>query len=178
MNGVKGPIAAAMKTMLKRSPEAVSPVVAEILLVAITVVLAAVIYLMASGLLNSNPNVPPVVAFTGIHGYPAGSYNTSFSVADASRSLAMVNYKFNLEVGGVIGSAMNFAPSGTAANITVNGTAYRVTWLDLDGGGSLSQGDEITLGGKGISLPGATSFDFTLFTSEGQQVAHEPWTTP
>ncbi len=157
---------------------AVSPVVAEILLVAITVVLAAVIYLMASGLLNSNPNVTPVVAFTGIHGYPAGSYNTSFSVADASQSLAIVKYHFNLQVGSTIGQAMDFAPSGTPANITVNGTVYRVTWLDFDGAGTLSQGDQITVSGKGVSLPSLTSFDFTLFTAEGQLVTHEPWTTP
>ncbi len=178
MNGVRGAIAATMKTILRRSPQAVSPVVAEILLVAITVVLAAVIYLMASGLLNSNPNLTPVVAFTGIHGYPSGSYNTSFSVADASQNLPIVNYKFNLQVGTVIGTAMGFAASGTAANITVSGAVFRVVWLDADGGGTLTQGDQITVSGKGLSLPGATSFDFMLFTSEGQLVTHEPWTTP
>ena len=167
-----------MKPVLRRAPEAVSPVVAEILLVAITVVLAAVIYLMASGLLNSNPSVPPVVAFTGIHDYAAGSSNTSFSVADASESLPIVNYRFNLRVGADVGTATNFAPSGIAANITVRGTAYRVIWYDTDGAGSLTQGDQILVTGRGVSLPGATAFDFLLFTAEGQQVTHEPWTTP
>jgi flagellin-like protein len=167
-----------MKAILKRSPEAVSPVVAEILLVAITVVLAAVIYLMASGMLNSNPRLTPVVAFTGIHGYTGGSYNTSFSVADASQSLGIVQYKFNLRVGSNIGTAMPFAPTGMAANLTVNGTVYQVIWRDTDGGGSLTQGDTIWVTGRGVSLPRATTFDFLLFTAEGQQVTHEPWTTP
>jgi len=167
-----------MKAILRRSPDAVSPVVAEILLVAITVVLAAVIYLMASGLLGGHATVPPIVAFTGIHSYPAGSYNTSFSVADASQSLAIFNYKFNLRVGSLVGTATVFAPSGVAANITVNGTAYRVVWVDTDGGGSLTQGDQVTVTGNRVSLPAATSFDFLLFTSDGQQVTHEPWTTP
>ena len=178
MNGVRGAIAVFMKAILKRSPEAVSPVVAEILLVAITVVLAATIYIMASGMLNSNADIPPVVAFTGIHSYPMGSYNTSFSVADASANRGIVNYRFNLRVGTVPGQPMAFAPSGTAANITVNGTTYRVTWLDLDGGGSLSQGDEFTVSGRGVSLQATTTFDFMLFTSKGQLVAHELWTTP
>ena len=169
---------AGMKAILRTSPDAVSPVVAEILLIAITVVLAAVIYIMASGLLGSNPNVPPIVAFTGIHGYTAGTWNTSFGVADASQSLAIVNYKFNLQVGLRYGSATNFAPSGAPANVTVNGTVYRVIWLDTDGGGTLTQGDQFQVTGNRKSLPSATNFDFLLFWSDGNQLTHQAWTTP
>src|SRR5512136_1591865 len=156
-----------MKAILRPCPEAVSPVVAELLLVAITVVLAAVIYVMASGMLGGNPVSRPIVALSGIHGYAGGSYNTSFSVADASQSKAILNYKFNLQVGTYYGNATNFAPTGIAADIVVHGTLYHVVWLDSDGGGSLSQGDQFTVTGDHKSLPAAVSFDFLLFWSDG-----------
>ncbi len=171
--GASGP----MESLLRRR-DAVSPVVAELLLVAITVVLAAVLYLMASGLLGSEPNILPTVAFTSVEGYPAGSYNSTFAIADASRAEAIAKYKFTLQVGAVLGPVTLFATSSTAADVTVNGTAYRVIWLDSDGGGSLTQGDEIKVTGRGVSLPAATSLDFHLIWSDGSQITHEAWTTP
>lgn len=49
------------------SEEGVSPVVATILLVAITVVLAALLYVMASGMGGLGGTPPPVIAFTPSH---------------------------------------------------------------------------------------------------------------
>ncbi len=169
---------ASMKDILRPHSEGVSPVVAELLLVAITVVLAAVLYVMASGLLGSHTALPPTVAFAGIRSYSAGTYNTTFSIADASQSASIASYRFNLEVGSSYGNATDFAASGVAVNLTVGRNVYRITWLDVDGGGTLSQGDTITVAGNGVSLPGSTSFDFLLFWMDGSQLTHEPWTTP
>lgn len=167
-----------MKAILRPSRDAVSPVVAEILMIAITVVLAAVLFLMASGLLNGNANIAPVVAFTGPNAYSGGSYNTTFSVADASRGVSIGTYKFNLRVGLLFGPATNFGTSGVPASITVNGTVYRVTWEDLDGGGGLTRGDQILVTGNGRSLPATTGFDFLLIWTDGSQITDFPWTTP
>jgi flagellin-like protein len=167
-----------MKVIHRSGSEAVSPVVAEILLVAITVVLVAVLYLMASGLLANHVSVPPVVAFSNLRPFPVGSYNATFSVADASQTVAITSYRFVLKVGPDLCKATHFAASPQAATVTVSGTVYRVTWTDLDGGGALTSGDTITVSGNAISLPRGTSFDLLLLWTDGSQLTHEPWATP
>src|SRR2546422_7419229 len=47
-----------MKTLLHKDEQAVSPVIATILMVAITVVLAAVLYVMVSGLISGPGGTP------------------------------------------------------------------------------------------------------------------------
>lgn len=163
---------------IRRTPEAVSPVVAEILLVAITVVLAAVIYLMASGLLGGTTSVPPVIALSGPGTYSGSSHNATLTVAGTSQAVAISSYRFNVVVGGLYGNATSFAASGVAATTSVAGTTYRITWNDLDGGGGLTQGDEIIVAGNGLSLPASTTFDFLLFWSDGRQITHLAWTSP
>ncbi|HYM39541.1 MAG TPA: type IV pilin [Thermoplasmata archaeon] len=167
-----------MKTVRRPPSDAVSPIVAEILLVAVTVVLAAVLYLMASGLLTSRATIPPVVAFSSVQPFPSGTYNATFSVADASRAVTIPNFHFVLKVGATFGPASDFAASGVPVPVSVNGTVYRVTWLDVNGGGTLAAGDTITVSGNGVSLPRSTSFDFFLLWTDGSQLTHEAWTTP
>jgi len=167
-----------MKTTLRPDAVAVSPVVAEILLVAIAVVLAAVLYVMASGLLSSGTSIPPVVAFSAVHPFAAGSYNATFSVADASRTITMPNYHFVLKVGTTLGPRTDFAASTVPAMVTVNGTVYRVTFTGLNGGGTLTRGDLITVSGNGVSLPKGTFFDFLLLWSDGSLLTDESWVTP
>ncbi len=167
-----------MKPISRPDAQGVSPVVAEILLVAIAVVLAAVLYIMASGLLSTGSSVPPVVAFTAVHPFAAGSYNATFAVAGASRTFSVVNYRFVLKVGTTLGVRTDFAASAVPAVVTVNGTVYRVTWTDLDGGGALTQGDLITVSGNGVSLPRTTLFDFSLLWSDASLLTDISWATP
>jgi len=49
-----------MKTIMKNDETAVSPVIVTILVVAITVVLAAVLYVMVSGLITRNDKIAPI----------------------------------------------------------------------------------------------------------------------
>ena len=53
-----------MKTIIRKDEGAVSPVIATILMVAITVVLAAVLYVMVSGLLTPTGTGPKVMGVT------------------------------------------------------------------------------------------------------------------
>jgi flagellin-like protein len=167
-----------MRPILRVGTDGVSPVVAEILLVAITVVLAAVIYLMASGLLGEHSTPAPVVALVGPHPYVGGSYNATFTVADVSQSLALVNYRFNLEANLTFANATSFGASGVPVTVRINGVAYRVTWTDVDGGGTLSQGDEITVAGNGVSLPIRTNFNLVLVFRDGSALTQQTWTSP
>jgi flagellin-like protein len=50
-----------MKAIIRKDEEAVSPVIATILMVAITVVLAAVLYVMVSGLITSPGSTPKAI---------------------------------------------------------------------------------------------------------------------
>ncbi len=76
-----------MKGIIRKDEEAVSPVIATILMVAITVVLAAVLYVMVSGLITSPGSTPKqvgaaitssggnwIVTFTSV---PAGMANST-----------------------------------------------------------------------------------------------------
>ncbi len=53
-----------MKAIIRRDEEAVSPVIATILMVAITVVLAAVLYVMVSGLITSPGSTPKTIGIS------------------------------------------------------------------------------------------------------------------
>ncbi len=167
-----------MPTLLRPRTDGVSPVVAEILMVAITVVLAAVLYIMASGLLGAHTTPAPVVALAGPNAYTAGSYNATLVVADASQSLTVVSYKFNLKVNGSFGNATAFGASGVGVTIAVHGVPYIVTWTDADGGGTLTQGDNILVAGNHASLPTRTSFDFILVFQDGNQITQLAWSSP
>jgi flagellin-like protein len=49
-----------MKSVIHKDEAAVSPVIATILMVAITVVLAAVLYVMVSGLITRSDKIAPI----------------------------------------------------------------------------------------------------------------------
>jgi flagellin-like protein len=63
------------KSFIRKDEEAVSPVIATILMVAITVVLAAVLYIMVIGLAPSGTNVP-----TGVWGQKTPVSSTAYNV--------------------------------------------------------------------------------------------------
>ena len=125
-----------MRPIVRIRTDGVSPVVAEILLVAITVVLAAVVYLMASGILTGHTESVPVVAFAPGVTFTGGSHNVTLMIGGTSQNLYPFNYEFNLKVDAAYGVPTQFAASRTAANVTIGGTLYRVTWTDADGAGA------------------------------------------
>jgi len=166
-----------MRSIRRANTEGVSPVVAEILLVAITVVLAAVVYLMASGILVGHTESVPVVAFAPGVIFQTGSHNVTLTIGGVSQNVYPINYKFNLKVDTAYGGPTNFAASHTAVNVTVGTTTYRVAWVDVDGAGALTQGDQIYVTGSGVSLPVNIPFQFTLLWHDGATLTTATWTT-
>ncbi len=166
-----------MTRILRARAEGVSPVVAEILLVAITVVLAAVVYLMASGILAGHTEPMPIVGFAAGATFLPGSHNVSLEIAGASQAQPATAYAFNLRVGLAYGAPTSFAASLAAADIAVNGTTYRVTWIDVDGGGMLTGGDRIEVTGSGVSLATGTAFEFLLLWHDGTVLTAASWHT-
>jgi archaeal type IV pilus assembly protein PilA len=165
-----------MKSVIRKDEAAVSPVIATILMVAITVVLAAVLYVMVSGLITSPGANKPLVTFNAVS---QASGNATISIAGASQSASPSNYKVNLQVGTTTGSAMAMpATGGTSVNVVVGATTYRVYWTDIGGEKTVNAGDNFRITGNNIALPAATSFTFVLLWSDGSSIQQTTWSTP
>ncbi len=168
-----------MRDIIRADRKAVSPVIAEILLVAITVVLAAVVYIMATGLLSGPAaSQKPLITFSPLQAFTSGNYNASFTVAGASQAFSPSYFRFNLLVNGVSGNATALGASGIAASVTIGGTTYLVTWIDTGGERTINGGDTFRATGQSISLPGTTHFTFYLLWTDGSAVQQEAWITP
>src|SRR5437763_12776620 len=83
-----------MKSVIRKDEAAVSPVIATILMVAITVVLAAVLYVMVSGVISPVGGNKPLVTFSAVE---QRGGNATIGVAGASQRVSPSNYKVNLE---------------------------------------------------------------------------------
>lgn len=170
-----------MQAILRVDRKAVSPVVAEILLVAIVVVLAAVVYLMASGLLSGPSTSKPFVAFQPYtyngSGIP-GRVNCTITVAAVSKDYSYGNYKANLAVNGTTGTAVAVGGNGVTVTVVVGLVPYRITWRDIGGDGYVNGGDTFLVTGGGVPLPKATQFTFYVLWSDGSSVGAIGFPTP
>ncbi len=163
--------------LVRKDGSAVSPVIATILMVAITVVLAAVLYVMVSNYITPLGETRPLVRFDPTVALTSG--NATIEVVAASEpQFAPANYKVNLQVGAATGAAIAMpSVSGAFVSIVVDGTTYRVQWTDLGGDATVSGGDRFLVTGNGIPLPAATSFTFFLLWSDGDLIAKGSWQT-
>ena len=145
-----------MKLIYKKKQEdAVSPVIATILMVAITVVLAAVLYVMVMGMTPDDTDVTP-----------AGSWGTK----DITSTTAKINYgtlgadvkpkdmKLVLETAGstttfTIGVDLT-ATSANPYNMTASAGTITIAYTDLSiGGNDIGSGDYITISGLTPATP-------------------------
>ena len=166
-----------MKSVIRKDEAAVSPVIATILMVAITVVLAAVLYVMVSGLISPVGGNKPLVTFSAVD-QSAG--NATIGVAGASQSVSPSNYKVNLQVGTSTGSAVAMPTTGGQfVSMTIGTTTYRIYWTDIGGEKTVNPGDNFRVTGNNLPLsPAATSYTFYLLWSDGSSIQQSSWSTP
>ena len=165
-----------MKSVIRKDEAAVSPVIATILMVAITVVLAAVLYVMVSGLITPVGGNKPLVTFASV---TQSSGNATIAVAGASQSVSPSNYKVNLQVGSNTGTAVPMpATGGLFATMTINAVVYRIYWTDIGGEKTVNSGDNFRVTGANIPLPAASQFTFYLLWSDGSSIQSSTWSTP
>ncbi|MBX8643093.1 MAG: type IV pilin, partial [Thermoplasmata archaeon] len=124
------------KKMAKRLKDSgVSPVIATILMVAITVVLAAVLYVMVSGFTHA----PPASQTAGLSESQNGnSYTVSVSSVSAN-NIKLTNLKIVItgaSVNGFDGSLTWANSSGSTNNISVSGTGYVTIVVSILSGNS------------------------------------------
>src|SRR6266571_8272673 len=131
-----------MKTLLHKDEQAVSPVIATILMVAITVVLAAVLYVMVSGLI-SGPGSTPTAWGVNI-ARPGTQTNWTLTFTSIPQSVATTSAFVTI-------SDTNGAPVTGATNVAFStiasgGTAgYRAMYFTPTTAGSVSTGDVLRL---------------------------------
>ncbi len=161
-----------MKAIIRKDVQAVSPVIATILMVAITVVLAAVLYVMVSGLIAGPGTSKPTVAF-GTPSLQAGVLykNETIPIASASQSVGPGNYKVNLQYGATTGAAVAMpTTSGSYATVTIGSNTFRIFWIDVGSEGTVNSPDFFLVtswsGSAYQNLP-TGSYTFYLLWSDG-----------
>ncbi len=141
-----------MKKMwkMRKDKSAVSPVIATILMVAITVVLAAVLYVMVMGF-GGNTNSTPTGSFTSVTSPTATTRQVNIGVISPATSYS--NCKISIldnQAGSTVSVSTNaMSASGTAVTIgAFGGSSYTyatTVGTNLAGNGNVNQGDYITL---------------------------------
>ena len=149
----------------------VSPIIATILLVAITVVLAAVLYILISGLTKGPGNTPigTALAMSGItdNGPVGTNYYYNLTVQSASGGLQMQSMGFQVQTstGGIVVPA---AGKVTVLSITNCGLAVYTfatnSWANPASGACAG----VTLG-AGASVANGQSFSMSTTTNVGGQ---------
>ena len=146
------------KRMAKRKKDSgVSPVIATILMVAITVVLAAVLYVMVSGFTHS----PGTANSAGLTENQLTTYNWTVSISSVSASnIPLSNLK--IVISGVAGATTTYSFANSTWNSGTPQGNITVTFSHAGNSATyLSAGDSFTItgwqiGAKTASLSGAT----------------------
>jgi len=151
--------------MIRRS-KGVSPVIAVILMVAITVVLAAVAWIMVSGML-SKLDVPPTYVTLYRDPTQTNSSQRNVIVAGMDRTYNLFNFESSLSVNHTADYASSMDPIR-------NETVGNVTFVDQNADGKLNQGDYFI-----VSIQPKTDYEIQIFWKKnGSQLGIEDWYEP
>jgi hypothetical protein len=151
-------------------------VIVVVIVILVPTVLAAVLYVMVSGLITPHPGLQkPLVSFTGVTKVNALTW--TFSVASAQPSVGPSNYQLNFGIGTKIGAAVPMGTSNVNSTVTVTGAipaSVSIKWTDLGGTGRVKGGDIFT-----IQFPSAPSsgtlLTFYLVYSDGSLIQSSTW---
>ncbi|MCX6651667.1 MAG: type IV pilin N-terminal domain-containing protein [Methanomassiliicoccales archaeon] len=111
-----------MKAVWRKNNNAVSPVIATILMVAITVVLAAVLYVLVMGIIGPDQDQNP----------PQASLN-----ADENRLILSISKSYDID-DGILQVTIDDGTKMDLVNGTIAGT---ITFVDNGGDGKIGPGD-------------------------------------
>jgi flagellin-like protein len=123
----------------RKNKSAVSPVIGTILMVAITVVLAAVLYVMVAGLgPGSTPNNPTMIMQSG--GWNNGNDTVSITSVTNAANLAPTDLTFTIET-----TSGPYYSGAAGANDTRGGPTVNVVYNDLTGANLVTSGDSVRI---------------------------------
>ncbi len=158
----------------------VSPVIATILLVGVTVVLAATLYIMAFGFGTGTTDTPPVADITK-SSVPNGF---KFTFTPFSKDTTWSDISFVLTAGAEAISFVNFttedfmSESGTLTKElpcqTLGNLSVYMNVTDLVGNGYVNQGDSFTLTTGGGAFSNAITYEvFLIYDPIGAVISSE-----
>ena len=175
-----------MEHRIVENDEGVSPVIAVILMVAITVVLAAVLYVWAASFLEQGESAPIATFF--VQEGSDGIYHVDVIKVSKQENLAAFSFYLKDDTGSTyVGSGHGFGEVAMqiiggeehgidmayggddpqlerrAANVSDDdGSAFPVHFSDNDGDGMLSAGDQFLVYGSGNAANGPASYNWRL----------------
>ncbi len=166
---------------IRKDSEAVSPVIATILMVAITVVLAAVLYVMVLGFggTSSTPGINVLrkssiaggfkIEFTAPTAEVTWS-DVTFQLAAGTSTISWTNMTTELLTGSAPPEVWHFGSAQTLGALSV--------WMnitDLSANGRMSNGDYITLTVGGGSFASSTTYTVTLLyePTDGSMLSYD-----
>lgn len=163
-----------MKAIIRKDDQAVSPVIATILMVAITVVLAAVLYVMVSGLIGgTTTQSKPQISFT----VSKITNGVDVLVAGAQPAVAYTNFKVNIQQSTLFGSAgaVVQSPANTTVTVSGGGTFY-VLWQNPGGSGNIVGGDHfIVTYGANKPVSGTSMGLLIIWAGDTSTIATATW---
>lgn len=155
---------------LKRRKNAVEPVVATLLMVAITVVLAAALYVIV---LTYGDIIPrePIGTFTGASRNNATSEKITFSTFSPSPAFDTCKLRIDPpEDAPNAGAPKLWNITDTNAPFSYNSTIFLKIY-DLAGDGKISQGDYVTINWSSVNPPYGEWTVNLLYGPSGNQIA-------
>ncbi len=160
---------------VRRDERAVAPVIAEILLVAISVTISGLVYFTANSFTTQTTGMDR--PFVSLMSPSIEDGIARVTVAAASRPVSPTSYRVNLQADGTLGRPVPLPAAGTGAILPMGGVDYRVSWSDPGNGGALVGGDTITITAAGGPLPAHTEYAFYLIWSDGAVLQSVSWNT-
>jgi flagellin-like protein len=156
-----------MKKMWKLNNKAVSPVIATILMVAITVVLAAVLYVMVMGFGGDGGSDTPTGSFTMTEAIDGTHQKVQFGVLSPETSLTELKIIITTTAGSETWTYVSGASLVAPATDVVT-TVDAISYVDLAADSTISSGDYLN-----IQLDAGATGSFTvtmIYTDTGDSI--------
>lgn len=144
-----------------------APIISTILMVAITVVLAAVVFVMVSGMLVKPPPAPAAITLES-RDWTGANYTASVTGVTGMGGVSPVSLSFIVEDDG--GNAY-FSGQINDTN-TLNGVDTTLRYNDLDGNNQISPGDQVVIEVAPLSGKTALEGGVLKILNGEQQVAN------
>ena len=142
---------------LKRDEEAVSPVIAVILMVAITVVLAAVLYNWAMQFMNTDKQTPRAGATTSPH-----TEGFRLDIIDVETEVAITSVEYYLKDAGGVAVPGEQGSVEDIYGLKIGDPDVTVAFEDNDRDGQLSSGDAFFVKDLDHGGPAAKGFSLRI----------------
>lgn len=144
-------------------------------LVIIPLIIGILIFFAFAPLIPSFPTSRPQVTFADPS--DAGG-NVSVPILSVSARHYGPLFRIAIIWNGNASPAVDVTEAPSFEVASVFGTRFRISWVDVDGDSTVSNGDAITVGGDGLPLPAGDYTLNLLWRLDGTVLASVDWTGP